>query len=261
MYTKEEYDTKIVSFIEKSLQLVEKLHNKSLHKSRITFLELAIPAIICAKSIQYQAIGAEMEGKIQESSKTRRVYNFITDYELDYEFVAYFLLLLLPKKGRLTLCIDRTEWDFGSSTHNILTVTAFSHGVGIPIWFECVAPNGGCCDADDKQYVIMKCVELLGKERIKRIIGDSEFIGETWIAYLFKEKIPFFFDVRSNQYFEYNGAKKTIVQWMYGKPKLELKNVTIFGKKLNIGVLRQKKSKKVLYVTKLLFCNMINKKS
>jgi hypothetical protein len=239
------YGTKIEKFIENSLQLVEKLHNKSIHKSRITFLELVIPAIICAKSVQYQSIAAEMEGSIQETSKSRRIYNFISTYELDYEFVAYFLLLLLPKKGKLTLCIDRTEWDFGNSTHNILTVTAYSHGVGIPIWFECVAPKGGCCAAEDKQYVIMKCVELIGKERIKRVIGDSEFIGETWIKYLFDEKIPFFFDVRSNQYFEYNGTKKKVIEWMDGKYKLELKGVQIFGKKLNIGILRQKKSEKV----------------
>jgi Transposase DDE domain len=245
MHTKVAYDAKIVEFIEKSLLSLEKLHRKSLHKSRLEFLKLVIPAIICAKSVQYQSIGAEMSGDIQERSKSRRVYNFITQYELDYEFISYFLLLLLPKKGKLTLCLDRTEWDFGSSTHNILTVTVYSHGVGVPIWFECVAPQGGCCDADDKQYVIMKCVELVGKDRIKRVIGDSEFIGETWISYLFEEDIPFFFDVRSNQYFEYNGQKKKIIEWMQGRYKLELKGVKIFGKKLNIGILRQKKSEKV----------------
>jgi Transposase DDE domain len=245
MHTKVAYDAKIVEFIEKSLLSIEKLYNKSLHKSRLEFFKLVIPAIICAKSVQYQAIGAEMEGDIEERSKARRVYNFITQYELDYEFISYFLLLLLPKKGKLTLCLDRTEWDFGSSTHNILTVTVYSHGVGVPIWFECVAPKGGCCDADDKQYVIMKCVELVGKERIKRVIGDSEFIGETWISYLFEEGISFFFDVRGNQYFEYNGEKKKIIEWMQGRYKLELKGVKIFGKRLNIGILRQKKSEKV----------------
>ena len=244
MHTKIAYDAKIEEFIETSLLSIEKLHGKCLHKSRLNFLQLVIPAIICAKSVQYQAIAAEMEGDIQERSKSRRVYNFMTQYELDYEFIAYFLLLLLPKKGKLTLCLDRTEWDFGSSTHNILTVTVYSHGVGIPIWFECVAPKGGCCDANDKQYVIMQCVELVGKERIKRVIGDSEFIGETWISYLFQEQIPFFFDIRSNQYFEYNGAKKKVIEWMQGKHKLELKGIKIFGQKLNIGILRQKKSKK-----------------
>ncbi len=245
MYSSLPYDAKIVEFLGKSLEQLQKIHKKSIHKSRLTFLELVIPAIICAKSVQYHAIGAEMEGDIQESSKTRRVYNFIKDYELDYEFITYFLLFLLPRKGKITLCLDRTEWDFGTCTHNILTVTAYSHGIGIPIWFECVAANGGCCDADDKQYVIMKCVELLGKSRIKRVIGDSEFIGESWISYLYTEKISFFFDIRSNQYFEYDGRNKKVTEWMRGKYKLELNGIKIFGKTLRIGILRQKKSEKV----------------
>jgi hypothetical protein len=245
MYTKIEYDAKIEEFLIKSLEKIEFIYNKRLHKSRIKFLESVIPAIICAKSVQYHAIGAEMKGAVQENSKTRRIYNFITSYELDYEFISYFLLLLLPSKGKLTLCIDRTEWDFGIYTHNILTVTAHSHGVGVPVWFECVAPKGGCCDADDKQYVIMKCVELIGKSRIKCVIGDSEFIGETWINYLCEEEISFFFDIRSNQYFDHKGKRRMVKEWMLGKSKMELKGINIFGKKLNIGIFRQKESGKV----------------
>jgi hypothetical protein len=245
MYPKEEYDVKIAELIGNSIDQIKKLHNKSIHKSRISFLELVIPAIICAKSVQYQDIGAQMKGDIQESSKSRRVYNFINDYEIDYEIVAYFLLLLLPKKGKLKLCLDRTEWEFGGCVHNILTVTIYSHGVGIPIWFECVAPNGGCSDADDKQYVIMRCIELIGKDRIKCVIGDSEFIGDEWILYLCKEKILFFLDVRTNQYFEYKGERKQVKTWMYGRYKHEMKGVKIFGQTLNIGILRQKSSKKV----------------
>lgn len=241
----EAYDTKIAEFLEKSFIALKKLHNKSIHKSRLSFLELVLPAIICAKSVQYGAIAAEMKGNIQESSKARRVYNFINNYQMDYEFIAYFLILLLPAKSKVTLCLDRTEWNFGNCTHNILTVTAYSHGVGVPIWFECVSPNGGCCHSDDKQYVIMKCVDLLGKERIKRVIGDSEFIGESWITYLWKANIPFFFDVRSNQYFDYKGKRKTIVEWMLGKNKFELKGIKIFNRLLNIGILRQKASNKV----------------
>jgi hypothetical protein len=261
MYTKEEYDVKIVEFIKNSLEQIKKVQGKVLHKSRINFLELVIPAIICARSVQYQSIGAQMNGDIQESSKSRRVYNFINGFELDYEIVSYFLLLLLPKKGKLKLCLDRTEWDFGGCVHNILTVTVYSHGIGIPIWFECVAPNGGCSDAEDKQYVIMRCVELIGKSRIKCVIGDSEFIGDEWILYLCKEKISFFLDIRTNQYFEYNGERKMVKTWMQGQSKREIKGIKIFGQTLNIGILRQKMSKKVkrkAFIAVVTNCNQTN---
>ena len=210
-----EDSAKIVEFLEKAFQSVQNLYSKPMHGQRTNFLMLVLPAIICAKSVQYHAIAAEMQGDVQESSKARRIHNFMSDYEIDYEFVSLFLIFMLPKSGKVRLSIDRTEWAFGSCTHNLLTVTAYTHGIGVPIWFECVAPNGGCSDEDDKKYVIMKCVELLGKQRIKCVLGDSEFIGETWINYLYSEGIIFYIDIRSNQYFGYKGQQWTVAQWMH----------------------------------------------
>lgn len=234
---------KIAEFFENALQSVQELYSKPIHGQRNNFLKLLIPAIICAKSVQYQAIAAEIEGDVQEASKIRRIHNFLSSYELDYEFVALFLIFMLPRKGKVRLCLDRTEWSFGNCTHNILTVTAYTHGVGIPIWFECVAPNGGCSDEDDKIYMLMKCVELLGKTRIKCVIGDSEFIGEKWISYLHSEGIIFYIDIRSNQYFDYKGQRWTVTQWMRGRYKSELCGMKIYGLLLNLGIKRQKLSK------------------
>ena len=239
-----DHTAKVAEFLEKAIETVLKLHKKSMHKSRITFLELVLPAIIGAKSVQYPDIAAEMDGAAQAESKEKRIQRFVADYAFDEEFVFLFLVFLLPKKGKITLCIDRTTWEFGNCTHNLLTVTAYSHGVGIPIWVESVAPSGGCCDVDDKMYVIMKCIDLLGRERIKCVIGDCEFIGEEWIEYLWAQKIHFFFDIRSNQYFEYEGKSYTVREWMNGRYKSELKGIKIFGKTLNIGMKRQKVSKK-----------------
>jgi hypothetical protein len=241
----DDHAAKIAEFIESSLTQVLKLYGKGMHGSRLTFLELVLPAIIAAKSVQYHAIAAEMAGDVQEASKEKRIARFISDYAFDEEFVCLFLIFLLPKKGKVRLCIDRTEWEFGNCTHNLLTVTAYSHGVGVPIWVECVAPNGGCSDADDKQYILMKCVEMLGKERIKCVIGDSEFIGDEWILYLSEQKILFFLDIRSNQYFDYQGRTYSVRNWMHGRYKSELKGIKIFGQTLNIGIKRQKTSKKV----------------
>lgn len=256
MSPNEEY-AKIAEFFENALESVQELYGKRLHGQRNNFLKQLIPAIICAKSVQYQAIAAEIEGDVQEASKIRRIHNFLSSYEIDYDFVALFLIFMLPKKGKVRLCLDRTEWDFGNCTHNILTVTAYTHGVGIPIWFEFVAPNGGCSDEDDKIYMLMKCVEILGKARIKCVIGDSEFIGQNWISYLQSAGIIFYIDIRSNQYFEYKGEQWTVEQWMSGRYKSELCGIKIYGLLLNLGIKRQKLSKKV---KKKLFLAVITNK-
>jgi hypothetical protein len=57
-------------------------------------------------------------------------------------------------------------------------ISVYTHGVGIPIWFECLDNEGGNSDSDDRAYVLLSCIKHMGKERIKCIIGDCE-LGQT----------------------------------------------------------------------------------
>lgn len=239
-----EYKTKLHEILESSLKKAFSLSERYVQKSHLDFMSLFILALMASKNVQYQAIAAEMEGEALEASKLRRIQHFMAEFDLDYTCVAYFMLMLLSQQGKITFCLDRTEWSFGTTTHNILVLTAYSHGVGIPVWFECVNENGGCCDVDDKRYMILKCLEIVGQERIKCLIADSEFIGEQWIAFLMKEGIVFYLDVRSNQYFTYQNVNHQIQGYMSGKSKAELRNIRIFKQTLHIGIKRQKECAK-----------------
>jgi hypothetical protein len=239
-----EYTSKLHDILENSLKEAFSLSTQYVQKSHLDFMSLFILALMASKSVQYQAIASEMEGEALEASKVRRIQHFMAEFDLDYSCVAYFMLMLLPQQGKLTFCLDRTEWAFGSTTHNLLVLTAYSHGVGIPIWFESVNENGGCCDVDDKMYMVLKCLEIVGKARIKCLIADSEFIGEKWIVFLMDEGIVFYLDVRSNQYFSYQDKKHQIEAYMKGKSKAELCSIYIFKQTLNIGIKRQKECTK-----------------
>jgi hypothetical protein len=235
-----EYQTKLHEILGNSLKQCFSLSTSYVQKSHLDFMNLFIVALMSAKSVQYHNVASQMEGEALAESKVRRIQHFMAEFDLDYMCVAHFMLLLLAKEGKITLCLDRTEWSFGNTTHNILVLTAYSHGVGIPIWFECVNQNGGCCDVDDKMYMILKCIELVGKKRIKCLIADSEFIGNKWVAFLISEGILFYLDVRSNQYFTYQGKKHQIEAYMKSKSKAELRQIQIFGQTLSIGIKRQK---------------------
>ena len=52
---------------------------------------------------------------------------------LDYLLVAKLLMSLLPTQGKLRLCLDRTEWDFGQCPVNVLLVTADTGDVHVPL--------------------------------------------------------------------------------------------------------------------------------
>jgi hypothetical protein len=58
------------------------------------------------------------------------------------------------------------------------------------------------------------------------------------------EGIPFYLDVRSNQYFIHENKKHKISTYMIGRRKKALDNIYIFGYWLSIAMKRQTQSKK-----------------
>ena len=142
---------------------IGQLYNKTMNKSRVDFLQSVVYALIASRSVQYVEIADKMTGDADEASKLRRIQRFMADYPLDYDLVLVFLLLLLPPKSKVNLVLDRTEWEFGDQNHNVLVVTVYTHGIGFPIWFECLDNNGGNSCTDDRMYVLDCCIKYLGK--------------------------------------------------------------------------------------------------
>lgn len=158
------------------LQMAENLARKK-------FILSIILAILEARKIQLHEISLHIESEAKVESTERRLQAFLTDFSFDYDQIASILLLLMPK-GKLTLCIDRTNWEFGSFECNILMITARLHGIGIPLYWELLDNKNGNSAALDRIDLLEKCLHLLGKDRIACVIGDREFIGNKWLNYL-----------------------------------------------------------------------------
>lgn len=248
------YNAKLNEIFDTNLVNIGKLYNKTMNKSRIDFLQSVVYAMIASRSVQYGEIADKMGGDADEMSKLRRIQRFMADYPLDYDLVLAFLLLMLPPKSKVSLVLDRTEWEFGNQNHNILVVSIYTHGIGFPIWFECLDNKGGNSCTDDRMYVLECCIKYLGKDRIKSVIGDCEFIGEAWVKYLLNLKINFFLDLRSNQYFNYKNKNYQISAYLRGtrQKKILLDDVLIFKHRLSLALKQQpptnKKRKDVLAI-------------
>ncbi len=113
----------------------------------------------------------------------RRIQSFFRDYEFDYDQVCLLLALFLPR-GKVSLSIDRTEWDFGNYQCNILMIVAKNGSVGIPLYWSLLNNNSGNSNGKDRIDLLSKLLNVIGKERIGVIVGDREFIGIEWIKYL-----------------------------------------------------------------------------
>lgn len=164
--------------------------------ARKKFIVEIILAIIASRKVQFHEISLHIESEAKVDSTERRIQAFFADFEFNYQNVASFLLMLLPK-GKLILCMDRTEWDFGKFQCNILMVTAKCEGIGIPLFWELLDNKSGNSNAQNRINLMEKCVNLLGK-RISFVIGDREFIGIKWLKWLRENKIGYCMRVPKN---------------------------------------------------------------
>ena len=62
-------------------------------------------------------------------------------------------------------------------------LTAYSHGVGIPLWWHLLDNKsgnrmGGPVNTQDRIKLLAEMVSMLGVNRISSLCGDWEFIGK-----------------------------------------------------------------------------------
>ena len=163
------------------------------NKARQVCLYQAVLGIIKSRNVQLPAIAdaIKLEGdSIQTKSIIHRLEDFFRETNLDYQALALLLISCLGK-GKIRLCIDRTEWDFGKCQVNILMITASTGARQVPLYWELLDNKSGNSNASDRIDVLKKVIDLVGVKRIGIVIGDREFIGHQWLKYLKDNGIHF----------------------------------------------------------------------
>ena len=152
--------------------------------ARRKFIFQFVVGLIKSRNVQFHRVAQHLNDQAKLTSNEVRIQDFFREVDLDYQFVALLLVSLLPAKGKLRLCIDRTEWDFGSCQVNVLMILVGSGSMQVPLYWELLDNKSGNSSATDRIELLKRCVELVGKERIGLVIGDREFVGHKWIKYL-----------------------------------------------------------------------------
>ena len=145
-------------------------------------------------------LAAYVASAAQTDSVRRRFYRFFQFVRLDSTLAAHVVVELLGLCGKpWVLAIDRTNWDFGKTTINILMISVTWNGTGIPlIWM--LLPTAGNSNTSERTELLDRLRAAFPDLKIAALMGDREFIGDAWMAYLQREKIPFILRLRENQY-------------------------------------------------------------
>ena len=154
------------------------------HLSRQKFIAQFVIGLIKSRNVQFCEVAQHLNDAVKPASNETRIQNFFRDVPLDYLIFARLIVRLLPANGKLRLCLDRTEWDFGQCQVNILLVTVGCGEWHVPLYWELLDNRSGNSNAAQRIAVLEVCVALLGRERIGLVLGDREFVGHIWLKWL-----------------------------------------------------------------------------
>lgn len=108
------------------------------HGARITFVAQFLVALLRVRTVNLAEIATAFCGDAKPESHDRRIQRFFKDFSLTRAQVIALVTRLLPLDEQWILCLDRTNWQFGSANINILVLAVAYHGVAVPLlWMLC----------------------------------------------------------------------------------------------------------------------------
>lgn len=194
----------------------------------------AVTALIQAKNVQLPQIAKHFNDQRTAQTNERRLQAFLTDYDFDYQKIALLMTLFIPR-GRITLCLDRTEWKFGSCEVNILMLTARCSEVAIPLFWQLLDNRSGNSSVSDRTHLLEEALSLLGPKRIGLLVADREFVGADWVRYLVERGIGFCLRLPKTHLLRLrNGQVWSVEELLLSKSERYYERVLVDGQWLNV---------------------------
>lgn len=183
------------------------------HLSRQKFVAHFIIGLIKSRHVHFCEVAQHLNDAVKLASNEIRIQDFFRRVRLDADALAHLLLLLLPGQGAVRLCVDRTGWHFGRCQVNLLLISAGRGAWQVPLYWQLLDNRGGNSTAAERIALLTRCVTLLGRAQIALVLGDREFGGRAWFAWLTDQGLPFVMRVPKHHPLVYaNGQRRPVAQ-------------------------------------------------
>jgi hypothetical protein len=168
------------------------------NKARINFFAKMLMALFATRTVNLDRVAGAISGGTQKESRYRQLQRFFALFKIDYDMIAGFIFkLFFVSGGKWYLTMDRTNWKWGKSDINILTLAIAYKGIAIPIYWE-LLDKAGNSDTEERMTLIKKFTNQFGKNCIAAILADREFVGDDWFAWMINENIFFYIRIKKN---------------------------------------------------------------
>ena len=209
----------------------------------IKFIAQFVSALVKTRTSNLAKIATAFETEAETDSVYRQIQRFLKNENT----VAIDYLKLLKLDGQLKLLIDRTEWKFGSTWINILTLSVAYKNVAIPVLWE-VMNHKGNATAAEHLAIIKRFVKEFGAERILRVYADREFGSQKLFKYLMQQEIDFHIRLKTSHK---SGGQSFLQMWREVEEKVKLRGkvkLEVFGLEIYVSCVKYKKDGKTEYL-------------
>jgi len=173
------------------------------HGARTLFVAASIMALFRARTVNLSELSVAFPGRAKPASHYKRQQRFFRAFELDYAVVAKLVIAWMVIPEPWVLAVDRTQWDVGGTTINILTLGVVHEGIAFPLVWMMLDKKGNS-NTHERIDVMERFYELFPKVRVRCLTTDREFVGGDWLSYLLlapdaKLKTPFRMRIRDSE--------------------------------------------------------------
>lgn len=161
------------------------------HGARITFLALFLVALFRVKTVNLTELATAFPNLAKAESNYKRMQRFLRSFELDYDQIAQLVVRLMDIPKPWVLSVDRTTWEFGGVTINILMLGVVHQGVAFPLFWHLLDKRGNS-HTGERFDLLMEFLGVFDSEDIAYLTADREFIGSEWFALLLAEPLTRF---------------------------------------------------------------------
>lgn len=222
------HDTKLESTLKASFKL---------QAQRITAMRMFTKAAIQTRSVDYKQLSLALNHDVDPDSNFKRIQRLINEVTLSPTDKHHFVML---GRKKVRIAMDRTEWDFGQLTNNLLTSGVEYNGLSIPIQ---VTDLGKCGSSNDEERIkaLDATLEIIPVEEIEVFTADREFPSQRFLEHLELKRVSFAVRVKSNALIEHDGVEQSASEWFGAYQRKRLKGAVVYGVQVNVCGRRLKK--------------------
>ncbi|WP_296841779.1 IS4 family transposase [Thiofilum sp.] len=188
-------------------------------KPRLDCFVGMLQLLLSARQMNLALLAVHIDSDTDIGSRYRRMQRFFSQVFFNYNDIAHFLMGMFAFSGQqYYLTLDRTNWKWGKSNLNLLTLAVVYQGAAIPVYWMVLNKRGNS-NQRERIALLQRFISQFGRNNILGVLADREFIGGQWWKWLSSKEIPYLIRIKGNQLMTDKHKKEAHVRSLFANLK------------------------------------------